>query len=126
MLETTRQVIAIIFVLIGTIFSIVGALGYIRLPDVYTRLHAVGKVSVFGVTLLLLGAVAVTPLGLGKALILVIFLVVAGPAASHAIASAAYRSGKYPPQVRRDDLKEYLHRQSAQAAESDPQQEPPA
>jgi multicomponent Na+:H+ antiporter subunit G len=33
----------------------------LRLPDVYTRLHATGKVSVFGVVMLLLAAVFWTP-----------------------------------------------------------------
>ncbi|MBK8985985.1 MAG: monovalent cation/H(+) antiporter subunit G [Chloroflexi bacterium] len=77
----------------GTFFSVVGIIGYIRLPDVYTRLHATGKVGVFGVVLLLIAAVAWTPLGWGKGLLLIVLLMVAGPVTSHAIASAAYRLG---------------------------------
>ncbi len=95
-IETIRYFLAIVVILVGTFFSLAGLVGYIRLPDVYTRLHAVGKVSVFGVTFLLVAALLNTPLGIGKALILVLFLVFAGPAASHAIASAAYRVGIKP------------------------------
>jgi multicomponent Na+:H+ antiporter subunit G len=55
-MEIVLQVIAILAVVAGTAFSVLGVLGYVRLPDVYTRLHAVGKVGVFGAVLLLLGA----------------------------------------------------------------------
>jgi multicomponent Na+:H+ antiporter subunit G len=92
-MATILQLITIAAVVIGTAFSFLGVLGYLRLPDVYTRLHATGKVSLFGVVFLLIAAVAWTPLGLGKALILIAFLLLAGPATTHAIASAAYRIG---------------------------------
>lgn len=104
MLETTIQLIAVIAVLAGTIFSIIGVLGFIRLPDVYTRLHATGKISVFGVVLLLLAAVIYTPLGLGKGLILIALLLISGPAVSHALASAAYRLGVPVKDAVRNDL----------------------
>lgn len=104
MLETTIQLIAVIAVLAGTIFSIIGVLGFIRLPDVYTRLHATGKISVFGVVLLLLAAVIYTPLGLGKGLILIALLLISGPAVSHALASAAYRLGVPVKEAVRNDL----------------------
>ena len=59
-METVLQTIAVLAVLAGTAFSMLGVLGYVRLPDVYTRLHGVGKVAIFGTVLLLLGAVAWT------------------------------------------------------------------
>jgi multicomponent Na+:H+ antiporter subunit G len=103
-METALQLAAILAVLAGTAFSVLGVLGYVRLPDVYTRLHAVGKVGVFGAVLLLLGAVAWTPLGLGKGLVLVALLLLAGPVTAHALASAAYRVGIPLKQAIRDDL----------------------
>ncbi|GAB4495382.1 MAG: monovalent cation/H(+) antiporter subunit G [Anaerolineales bacterium] len=87
------EISTIILVLIGTFFSFLGVLGYIRLPDIYTRLHATGKVGIFGAALLTLAAVVATPLTLGRGLVLIFFLLVTGPVVSHAIASAAYRSG---------------------------------
>ena len=81
-----------------------GVLGYLRLPDVYTRLHAVGKVGIFGTVLLLLGAVAWTPLGLGKGLVLIALLLLAGPVTAHALASAAYRAVIPLSSPRCDDL----------------------
>ena len=98
------QLLTIIAVLIGTFFSIIGVLGLIRLPDVYTRLHATGKVGVFGVVFLLIAAALWTPLGWGKALLLIVLLMVAGPVASHAISSAAYRAGIPMKKSLRDDL----------------------
>ena len=90
-METILQLIAIGAVLLGTFFSLVGILGLVRLPDVYTRLHTTGKVGVFGVVLLLVAAAAYTPLGWGKALALIILLMIVGPVTAHAIGSAAYR-----------------------------------
>jgi multicomponent Na+:H+ antiporter subunit G len=104
MMEIVLQVIAVLAVVAGTAFSVLGVLGYVRLPDVYTRLHAVGKVGVFGAVLLLFGAVAWTPLGLGKGLVLIALLLLAGPVTAHALASAAYRVGIPQSQAIRDDL----------------------
>jgi multicomponent Na+:H+ antiporter subunit G len=92
-METILQLIAIIAVIAGTAFSVLGVLGFIRMPDVYTRLHATGKVSVFGVVLLLLATVALTPLDFAKGLVLIALLVIGGPVTSHAIGSAAHRIG---------------------------------
>jgi multicomponent Na+:H+ antiporter subunit G len=87
------EIAAMVAMLIGTAFSIIGLIGYVRLPDVYTRLHATGKVGVYGVVLLLVAAVLQTPLAWGKAIILIILLMVSGPVTAHAIASAATRIG---------------------------------
>ena len=103
-MDTVLQAIAILAVLSGTTFSVLGVLGYVRLPDVYTRLHAVGKVGIFGAVLLLAGAVAWTPLGMGKGLVLIALLLLAGPVTAHALASAAYRVGIPQAHPIRDDL----------------------
>lgn len=104
MLDLATQIIALAAVMIGTLFAVVGVLGYFRLPDVYTRLHATGKVGVFGVVLLLLAAVDLSLLGFGKGLVLIVLLMVFGPVASHAISAAAYRIGIPMKSAIRDDL----------------------
>ncbi len=104
MIEFVLQLLALFAIVAGTAFSLVGVLGFIRLPDVYTRLHATGKISVFGVALLLVAAVAQTPLGFSKGLILIILLLIAGPVASHTLGSAAYRIGIPLKRTIRDDL----------------------
>lgn len=104
MMENILQAIAILAVITGTAFSVLGVLGYLRLPDVYTRLHTIGKVGVFGAAFLLLGAVFWTPLSLGKGLVLIALLLLAGPVTAHVLASAAYRIGIPLKQALRDDL----------------------
>lgn len=104
-MEALFETIAILVVILGTFFSVTGVLGYFRLPDVYTRLHATGKVGVFGVVFLLVGAMAATPVIWGKALILIVLLIIAGPVVSHALGSAAYRVGIPLKQSVRDDLR---------------------
>ncbi len=109
-MDILLQAIATLAVIGGTLFSVIGVLGYVRLPDVYTRLHATGKVGVFGVVLLLVAAIAWTPLGLGKGLVLIALLLLAGPVTSHALASAAYRIGIPMKQALRDDLAQNVQR----------------
>ncbi len=92
-MEFVQDLVAITTVVVGTLFSILGLVGLIRLPDVYTRLHATGKVGIFGVVLLLVAAGTQIPVGLGKVLILIISLMISGPVAAHAISSAAFRIG---------------------------------
>ncbi len=103
-MQTFWQILVITAVLIGTFFSVVGVLGYYRLPDVYTKLHAAGKVGVFGVVLLLVAATIWTPLSLGRGLILIFLLLLTGPVTSHAISAAAYRLKVPLRQAIRDDL----------------------
>lgn len=106
MLNDILKIFAAIAVIVGTAFSVLGIVGFQRMPDVYTRMHATGKVSTFGVVLLLLAAVAVTPIGWAKALLLIALIWIAGPVVSHAIGSAALRIGVPMKNAVRDDLKD--------------------
>lgn len=99
-----RQLVAMIAIIVGSVFSLIGVLGMVRLPDVYTRLHATGKVGIYGVVLLLIAAAFWTPLGWGRALLLMALLMVTGPVTAHAIASATYRIGLPMKDAARDDL----------------------
>ena len=103
-MTTVLQFFAILVIIIGTTFSVIGMIGFLRLPDVYTRLHATGKVSTFGVVLLLVAAAMLTPVGWGKAVLLIALVLIAGPVVSHAIGSAAYRIGIPMQHGVRDDL----------------------
>ena len=92
-MEFVLQIIIVIALIIGTSFSLLGVAGFIRFPDVYTRLHATGKVGVYGVVFLLIAAILWTPLSLGKGLVIMLAILLSGPVAAHALASAAYRIG---------------------------------
>lgn len=110
------QIAALLFLVTGTAVSFIGVIGFLRMPDVYTRLHATGKVSVFGLVFLLLAADILTPLATWKALLLIFFVLLAAPSISHSIASAAYRIG-IPVNGKRDDLAPHIQ-QSARKPRS--------
>lgn len=92
-MELIQDIVAIIAIIIGTLFSIVGLIGLIRFPDIYARLHATGKIGIFGAVLILVAAGTQIPVGLGKVIILIVSLMVTGPVGAHAISSAAIRIG---------------------------------
>jgi multicomponent Na+:H+ antiporter subunit G len=103
-------VLGLIALWFGIIFCVLGVLGVVRFPDVYTRIHASGKVAMLGLVGLLIGAAFLLPATTLKVGLLIIFLVITSPVSSHAIAEAAYRSG-VPMRSRtgeplRDDLAE--------------------
>ena len=103
-METGLYIIATAAVAAGTFFSVVGTLGYLRLPDVYTRIHAAGMVAIFGVVLLLIAAALNASVSWGHALVLVFFLLAVGPPVGHAMGSAAHRINLPRKYAVRDDL----------------------
>lgn len=103
-MQTLLNIVGLILLWIGVIFSALGVLGLIRLPDVYCRLHASGKVSTMGLCGLLLGASVLMPAIAPKAVALAIFMIISSPVATHAIAMAAYRMGVPMQRHVRDDM----------------------
>lgn len=82
---------------IGLFFSLTGAVGVLRMPDVYTRIQCTTKTVTMGALPLLLAlAVAKGPVSTygSRALLVALLLAVLNPAASHAVARAAYRTGE--------------------------------
>ena len=98
------DIIGLIVLWIGIGFSIIGVLGLVRMPDLYCRLHATGKVSTVGLAGLLLGAAILMPSGALKLIALTIFAVLTLPVSTHTIAAAAHRHGNYKAILVRDDL----------------------
>jgi multicomponent Na+:H+ antiporter subunit G len=91
-------VLSWVFILSGSFFVIVGALGTLRFPDFWSRLHAASITDSAGVILLLVGMGMQAGLTLiaVKLLIIGVFLFVTGPTATHAVANAALVSGLRP------------------------------
>ena len=87
------ELIGLIVLWIGVGFCAIGILGLVRMPDVYCRLHASGKVSTVGLCGVLIGAALIMPSVALKVLALAAFAVLTLPAGTHAIAAAAYRHG---------------------------------
>lgn len=94
--------IELIFLLFGLFIMLFGALGLLRFPDVYTRLHATAKCDTGGAISILI-ALALTsdfPLtGKLKFLVIAFMIAMINPMVSHAIARAAYKSGIKPKAV---------------------------
>jgi len=87
-------IVAILLVL-GAFFAFVAALGVIRFPDFYTRMHAATKAGAFGSTLILIAAAI--HFGSVRASVTVTFIVIffylTTPVAAQTIGQAAYRRG---------------------------------
>lgn len=94
-LDAVVSILAAALMLGGGFFLAVGSLGIVRLPDFYTRMHAQGKADTLGGMLMVAGLALHCGLQLStlKLLLLLVFIVVANPTATHALSRAAYRSG---------------------------------
>lgn len=96
-------------VILGAALVLLAALGLVRLPDLYTRMHASTKPGTLGVSLVVLAlAIHAGELGIGiRALLIVLFFLLTAPVAAHRLAHAAYRAGvpRWQGTVR-DDLAE--------------------
>lgn len=84
--------------LVGGLAVVVGALGLVRFPDFYTRLHAAGVTDTAGAELIVLGMLLQAPTWLVamKLVFIGIFLGLTSPVATHAIAHAAHMVGFMP------------------------------
>jgi len=76
--------------LAGSLFLFLGALGIVRMPDLYNRMQAGTKATTLGTILTLLGIGIYHPAWLGRMVLLVIFVAVTNPLSSHALARAAH------------------------------------
>jgi multicomponent Na+:H+ antiporter subunit G len=82
----------------GGIFCIVSAVGVLRMPDFYTRVHAASVNDTLGAGLILLGLILQAGWTLVAAKLAVVGLLVffTSPAATHALAKAALGRGLRP------------------------------
>lgn len=82
----------------GSFFLLIGAIGVLRMPDVYTRSHAAGITDTLGAILILGGLMiqgGFTLITVKLALIL-IFLLFTSPTSSHALGNTAWSTGLKP------------------------------
>ena len=92
------SIISIIFIIAGLFFLIVAAIGVVRLPDVFSRSHAVSLTDSLGAFLMLFGLALHEGLGINtlKILVVLVLLYILNPVISHATIRAALRSGLKP------------------------------
>jgi multicomponent Na+:H+ antiporter subunit G len=88
--------------LAGSGFCVIGAIGLIRMPDFYTRMHAASVTDTLGAGLILLGLIlqAGFTLVAAKLVILALLILFTTPTATHALARAAFLRGIAPALAR--------------------------
>lgn len=94
------NIIICFFILSGTFFLLSSAIGIVRFPDIYTRLHAATKAATLGIAGILIGAFLYLYVDesiiSGKLLLAIIFTFLTAPVSGHMISRAAHRSGVKP------------------------------
>ncbi|MBN2601491.1 MAG: Na+/H+ antiporter subunit G [Candidatus Marinimicrobia bacterium] len=90
----TREIIGMVFILLGIMFDFFGVLGLVRLPDVYNRLQAATKCVTFGSAGILFGVFIIQGFNsFGFKVILgIVFIFLTSPVSAHAISRAAHQS----------------------------------
>lgn len=109
-IDLLRDIASGIVFAIGGTFLLIGAFGLIRLPDVWSRLHAAGIVDTVGAELILVGMMiqaGFTQVTL-KLVLIGLFLFVTSPTATHAVANAAFTAGIRPVRLRRNESGEVV------------------
>ncbi len=90
--------LAYLLVFAGAAFCLVGAIGVLRFPDVYSRMHAAGITDTLGALLVLTGLILLAgwTLATAKLVFILAFLWMSSPTATHALAKAALQGGVRP------------------------------
>lgn len=87
-----------ILLIVGIFFGILGNIGVLRFPDIYTRLQASSKcstTSIFSIFIACMLLRGFTPMT-GKILVIALFFLVTGPVTSHIIGRSAWKRGIIP------------------------------
>jgi multicomponent Na+:H+ antiporter subunit G len=93
-----QDLVASVLLAGGAFFLVVAAIGFVRLPDVFCRLHVTGVIDTLGAPLVLLGAAVLVGADLValKLVLGILFLVVTSPLVGHLLARAAVQSEHEP------------------------------
>ena len=102
-MQVVCDLLTIILLIGGAFFALTGAIGIIRMPDFYSRVHPAGKSDTLAQTLLMTGLLFQTVQdesfgyqGGIKLILIVFFLLLTTPTATHAITKAAHIDGLRP------------------------------
>lgn len=93
---TTLKEILIVFLLFGGLFFLsVGVIGLIRLPDIYNRLHALGKCDTLGTGMVVLAMILLVPgmTNIMKLVLMLVLIATINPVVTHLITKTAYVRG---------------------------------
>ncbi len=84
--------------LAGSFFVFTGAVGLLRLPNFFTRMHGAGVTDTLGAGLMLAGMLLQSGSWIvaAKLILIFLFMMITGPTATHALAKAALHGGLRP------------------------------
>ncbi len=90
-----NEIAAIILLAAGLMFLLISAVGMLRLPDFYSRLHTSGNSETFGLMLSLLGLAVYEGFTLTavKLIMIFVFVFIGNPIGTHILSKAAYKTG---------------------------------
>ena len=94
-MEFVMDIISWFFLATGSFFCLTGGVGLLRFPDFYSRIHSASLTDTLGASLILIGLMFQAGSGIvtAKLIMILIFSLLAGTTASHAMAKAAFTSG---------------------------------
>lgn len=87
------NIIAYILIFIGVAFSFLGALGIVRMRDIYNRLQTSTKATTLGAFASIVGVGFLYPSWMLKCIVIAFFILFTSPIASHSLARATHKSG---------------------------------
>lgn len=95
---TPRDLLSAALVVAGLFFFFLGAVGILRFPDFFTRLHPAGKVDTLGASLVITGLLVHEGFTLlaAKVALVEVFVLLSSPTAAHALGRAALKAGLRP------------------------------
>ena len=98
MLAGMVTVLSSVCLLLGAFLIISGAVGVLRFPDFFTRMHAAGVTETLATTLILLGLMLLAGWRIMsfKLLLILLFILITSPVASHALTKAALHGNLQP------------------------------
>jgi multicomponent Na+:H+ antiporter subunit G len=97
-IDTVLDLVSWLCLIAGSFFVITGGVGLLRLPDVYSRMHAAGMTDTLGAGLFIAGMAVQAGLTLVtvKLLMILVFILFTSPTATYALANAAWSGGVKP------------------------------
>ncbi|MEK6159199.1 monovalent cation/H(+) antiporter subunit G [Vibrio cholerae] len=89
------SMLAALLLVLGTLFTLFASLGILRMPDLYTRMHAATKVGTAGLSLLLLAVALCMPeIGVISRLVgIMLFIFLTAPVAAHLLGKVTQQVG---------------------------------
>ncbi len=87
------EILAYFFILIGVLSFLISAIGLLRMPELYTRMHIGTKATTMGTFFVVLGAIVLQPSWSAELILLTIFIFMTNPLSSSVIARAAHTDG---------------------------------